>query len=102
MLSDSSRGHVGAVWVALFVTILWSSSWVLIRWGLDEEALTPLTFAALRYGLAAANLVGWVLRDGSSRGALARLDAGLFARLLALGIVAVSVGVLLTQLPRRT
>ena len=39
--------------LALLVTVLWSSSWVLIRWGLDDEGLSPLMFAALRYGLAA-------------------------------------------------
>ncbi len=38
---------------AILVTVLWSSSWVLIRIGLDDESLPPLTFAGLRYGLAA-------------------------------------------------
>ena len=41
-----------AIGIALFVTVLWSSSWVLIRWGLDDEGHPPLTFAALRYGMA--------------------------------------------------
>ena len=53
--------------MALFVTVLWSSSWVLIRWGLDDEGLTPITFAALRYGLAAAVLIAWVLYRERSR-----------------------------------
>lgn len=35
---------------ALLVTILWSTSWVIIKFGLDD--IPPLTFAALRYGLA--------------------------------------------------
>jgi drug/metabolite transporter (DMT)-like permease len=39
-----------AILTALFVTFLWSTSWVLIRWGLEEIA--PLTFAGLRYSLA--------------------------------------------------
>lgn len=55
------RSHRVAVWLALFVTVLWSSSWVLIRWGLDGEGLTPAMFAALRYGLAAIVLVGFVI-----------------------------------------
>ncbi len=50
-----------AVGAALLVTFLWSSSWVLIRWGLDDESLEPLTFAALRYGAATVILGMWVL-----------------------------------------
>ncbi|HKZ55913.1 MAG TPA: DMT family transporter [Anaerolineales bacterium] len=45
---DSSP-HLSAVFQALFVTFLWSTSWVLIKWGLDE--IPPLIFAGLRYGL---------------------------------------------------
>jgi len=52
------RTHLAAVLVALFVTVLWSSSWVLIRWGLDSEGLEPITFAAGRYGMAAVIVVG--------------------------------------------
>jgi drug/metabolite transporter (DMT)-like permease len=36
--------------VAILVTILWSSSFVLIKWGLSE--IPPLFFATLRYSLA--------------------------------------------------
>jgi drug/metabolite transporter (DMT)-like permease len=52
--------HTTAIGIALFVTLLWSSSWILIRWGLDGEGLPPLTFAALRYALAATIVVAWV------------------------------------------
>ena len=54
--------------LALFVTFLWSTSWVIIRWGLDDDddRLPPLTFAGLRYGLAAALLVAWT-RTGPRR-----------------------------------
>lgn len=44
--------------LAIVVTFLWSTSWVLIRIGLDDE-LPPVTFAGLRYGLAAMLLVSW-------------------------------------------
>lgn len=53
--------HRAAVAAALLVTFLWSSSWVLIRWGLDDEGLEPITFASLRYGLAAMLVVAWLL-----------------------------------------
>lgn len=73
--------------IALLVTFLWSSSWVLIRWGLDDEALEPLTFAALRYGLAAAVLVGWVTARRGLRSHLHGLDRSTMARLAILGVV---------------
>ncbi|MGA9278199.1 DMT family transporter [Ilumatobacter sp.] len=54
-----AAGHLEAVLTALFVTLLWSSSWILIRIGLDDEDLAPLTFAGLRYSLAALVLLAW-------------------------------------------
>lgn len=47
----SNRNHPTAVFQALFVTFLWSTSWVLIKIGLAAE-LPPVTFAGLRYTLA--------------------------------------------------
>jgi len=44
-----TRSHLIPALQALFVTFLWSSSWVLIKFGLEE--IPPLTFAGLRYGL---------------------------------------------------
>ena len=73
--------------LALLVTVLWSSSWVLIRWGLDGDGLRPITFAALRYGLAAMLLLLWVIRSERSRKAVALLGRGTFLRIIALGVV---------------
>jgi len=42
--------HVTAVLQALFVTFLWSTSWVLIKFGLED--IPALTFAGLRHMLA--------------------------------------------------
>ena len=63
---------------ALFVTFLWSTSWLFIRAGLQD--IPPVTFAALRYSLAALLLWGvhFSRRDrkrftGSSRDLLPRL-----------------------------
>ncbi len=44
------RSHLVSVFQALFVTFLWSTSWILIKSGLDE--IPALTFAGLRYTLA--------------------------------------------------
>ena len=41
-------GHATAILQAAFVTFLWSTSWVLIKVGLDDLELAPLTFAWLR------------------------------------------------------
>lgn len=87
MASEPLPTHLRAVVIALFVTFLWSSSWVLIRWGLDQEALEPITFAALRYGLAALVLIVWVLSRRSSRVALLKLDRGSIVPIVVLGLV---------------
>ena len=87
MASEPHPTPVRAVLIALLVTFLWSSSWVLIRWGLDQEALQPVTFAALRYGLAALVLIGWVLSRSSLRQTLAGLDRASVIRVVVLGLV---------------
>lgn len=42
--------HLKVILLALFVTFLWSTSFILIKWGLAE--IPPLTYAGLRYTLA--------------------------------------------------
>ena len=60
---------------------------MIIRWGLDDEddRLPPLTFAGLRYGLAAALLVGWT-RTGPRR-AIHVVERSAWRPLIALGAV---------------
>jgi len=79
--------HTRALTAALAVTFLWSSSWVLIRWGLDGEALEPLTFAALRYGLATVVLAAWLASKPAARGSIRSLDRSTLARIGGLGLV---------------
>lgn len=78
--------HVWAMVIALFVTVLWSSSWVLIRWGLDGEGLPPLTFAALRYGLASILVVAWMFAREREAARPAAMDRGTVGGLVALGL----------------
>ena len=85
--SSRPHSHPGAAALALLVTFLWSSSWVLIRWGLDDEGLPPVSFAALRYSLAALLLLGWVAAVPRHRRALARLGARSLGRLALLGVL---------------
>ncbi|GAB3175812.1 DMT family transporter [Myceligenerans halotolerans] len=70
---------------ALLVTVLWSSSWVLIKLGLDD--LPPLTFAGLRYTVASAILLAALLADPGGRRQAATLPARTWGRLAALGVV---------------
>jgi len=50
---------------ALFVTFLWSTSWVIIKLGL-RESIPALTFAGMRYTLAALCLLPFALRRSST------------------------------------
>lgn len=70
---------------ALFVTFLWSSSWVLIRLGLDT--LDPLVFAGLRYGAAALLLLAVLSRRRGDLADLRRLDGVGRRQLGLLGLV---------------
>lgn len=69
---------------ALLVTVLWSSSYVFIKIGLQD--IPPLTFAGLRYGLATLVLLPFVFRQGAHRevAALSRRDFGI---LVVLGVL---------------
>ncbi len=51
--------HVIALLQALFVTFLWSTSWVLIKIGLNDIDIPALTFAGLRYSMAFVILLAY-------------------------------------------
>lgn len=53
-----NKKHLMALLEALFVTLLWSSSFVFIKRGLDS--IGALTFAGLRYVIAAMLLIGYL------------------------------------------
>jgi drug/metabolite transporter (DMT)-like permease len=83
-----ARGHRAAVLQALLVTFLWSTSWVLIKIGLQD--IPALTFAGLRYFLAFICLVPFVLRSGYLK-TLRGLSATSWARLVVLGVLLITV-----------
>ena len=84
-MSDD-RTTTRAAMTAVFVTILWASSWVLIRLGLETDELDPLGFAGMRYGLAAAVLWLAIARRSGPRG-LATLGRSRVIELVGLGVV---------------
>ncbi len=73
-----------AILQALFVTLLWSTSWVLIKIGLQD--LPALTFAGLRYVLAFLCLLPVLVFSGHGK-SLRSLALGDWARLVLLGLV---------------
>ncbi len=76
--------HRRAVLQALFVTFLWSTSWVLIKIGLGN--IPALTFAGLRYSLASLCLLPVAL-GASSRTPLPPLTRRDWGQLLLLGVL---------------
>ena len=74
--------HVRSILQALLVTFLWSTSWVLIKQGLQE--IPALTFAGLRYGLAFLVLLPGVWRHRAEVRCLSLRD---WALLTLLGVI---------------
>jgi len=75
--------HTGTVLLALLVTFLWSTPWVLIKLGLLE--IPALTFAGLRYGLAFLCLCIYMLASRQT-GPLKSLSFRQWGLLVLLGI----------------
>ena len=68
------------------MTVLWASSWVLIKLGL-RASLPALTFAGLRYTLAFICLAPFVLFSARNRAAITSMTRNDWMRLALLGIV---------------
>ena len=84
-MPNPRRSHLTPVLQALFVTFLWSTSWVLIKFGLKE--IPALSFAGLRYVLAFVVLAPAVPASRELRSQLRRLTRSDWLRLALLGIV---------------
>lgn len=82
--------HTRAVLQALFVTFLWSTSWVFIKIGLREE-LPALTFAGLRYTVAFLCLLPLLARRPADVAALRGLNRRGWLQLVLLGLLLYSV-----------
>ncbi len=59
------RTRVIAIVQALFVTVLWSSSFIVIKFGLED--IPPLTYAGLRYSIASLILLALILAQPKMR-----------------------------------
>jgi drug/metabolite transporter (DMT)-like permease len=90
MRTTQMPSRLTAVLLAFVVVTLWSSSWVLIKLGLED--IPPLTFAGLRYFVAFVAVLPFSL-TASSRRALAGLSRRSWLLLGALGLSLYAVGV---------
>lgn len=86
LAAPQRRTHLIAILQAVLVTFLWSTSWVLIKIGLQVN-LPALTFAGLRYTLAFLCLVPLVLSNRQHRMALRDLPRAIWGQLILLGFV---------------
>jgi drug/metabolite transporter (DMT)-like permease len=84
-MAESGRFHRFPGLQALFVTFLWSTSWVLIKFGLEE--IPAISFAGMRYTLAFLILAPTLLVSAHRRAELRRLRCSDWVRLSVLGVV---------------
>src|SRR5690242_1288211 len=89
MMLNRLSPHARAVTQALFVTFLWATSWVLIKFGLKD--IPPLTFAGLRYTLAFMCLAIPVLGSSSRRTQLQALHLRDWFQLTLLGLIFIAI-----------
>jgi drug/metabolite transporter (DMT)-like permease len=88
-MADALRPHRFPRLQALFVTFLWSTSWVLIKFGLVE--IPPISFAGMRYALAFLLLAPALLASAARRAELRNLKRSDWQRLSLLGVVMYSI-----------
>jgi len=79
-----SHSHFKVILLAIFVTFLWSTSFVIIKFGLTE--IPPLTFAGLRYTIAFICLLPLAFIQ-KNRQQIIKLDNRDWLKLILLGIL---------------
>ncbi|MHA2274959.1 MAG: DMT family transporter [Candidatus Kariarchaeaceae archaeon] len=85
MSISSDKSHLSIVFQGILVTILWSSSFVIIKFGLDE--IPPITYAALRYSSASIVLIGLMLLSPNHRTEVRNLSLQWWGRLAVYGLI---------------
>lgn len=82
---DAEKARRRSIIQALFVTLVWSLSWVLIKVGLDD--IPPLLFAGLRYGMASLALAFVLFSRADARQQVRNLTRSQWFILTVLGVV---------------
>lgn len=83
-MKPTSGSHFTAILQALLVTFLWSTSFIIIKWGLTE--IPPLTYAGLRYFIAFLCFIPFLFRKKYTD-EIKTLDRNDWKKLFSLGIV---------------
>lgn len=83
-MQPHTDSHAAAIFLALLVTFLWSTSWMIIKAGL--EGLPPFFLAGLRFTTAGIVLLPIALRNGSLR-TLRRVTGRELMALVAVGLL---------------
>ena len=78
------KSHLSAILTALLVTFLWSTSFIIIKIGLDE--IPPVLFAGLRYSIAFIVLLPFLLKR-ENMNEIKRLGKNDWRDLLLLGLI---------------
>ncbi|TFH05503.1 MAG: DMT family transporter [Candidatus Thorarchaeota archaeon] len=86
---DSRRTRIIAVTQALFVTVLWSSSFIIIKFGLEE--IPPLTYAGLRYSIGSTILLCLILAQPKMRESIRKRSRKWWLMLTVYGIMYIAV-----------
>ncbi|MBI5934503.1 MAG: DMT family transporter [Chloroflexi bacterium] len=81
--------HTKALLLAIFITFLWSTSWILIKFGLRND-LPSLSFAGLRYTTAFLCLAIFVFANPKERANLKRLTRSDWGWLALLGLIVIT------------
>lgn len=84
-MPGGEHGHIKAVLLAVLVTILWSSSFVLIKIGLKQ--IPAVAFAGIRYFIAFLVLAPFVLFSRERMAAVRGLKPRDWLRVLSLGVL---------------
>ena len=77
--------HIISILQALLVTFLWSTSFILIKWGLSE--IPPVIYAGLRYSLAFICFLPFVLGQKKYLNEIRNLNKTQWYKLILLGLV---------------
>ncbi len=83
-MRDHNLNHIVAVLLALLVTFLWSTSFIIIKWGLAD--IPPISFAGLRYFLASLCFLPFIFKKGYIN-EIKGLSAQQWRKLILLGFV---------------
>ncbi len=84
--SSSEKSHISAILLALFVTFLWASSFILIKFGL-EDGLPPITFAGMRYSFGFLSLLILTIFNRNHSTAIKSISKAMWIKLALLGVL---------------